>query len=639
MDYVWPKPQGGILGISWRFAEANANDVERDPIQEEFFSNSNTLTDLSSLIRESIQNSLDAHEKNGPSVQVRFAIGEVDLNEVKDDFFDALDVHLEHSLTSSHHLPKAGKCRFMLVEDFNTTGLLGRVNARAAEAEQNRDMNSYRYFRWQNGSSSKAEGKRGKWGIGKVVFPKVSAIKTFFAYSVRTNTSGLKEEILFGQSLLKFHSVGNQRKKPDGWWGGSDGDGLDVPVGSESLQKFREVWSVKRNATQNGLSILIPFVDPTFTSQEIRNCVLHDYFIAISDGTLTVEVSDKSGTSILSKETLPSLLDEIEATDPKNFICKVARIYLSHIDNPLDLTEVGDGESNSWNEVTFDDAVKAGIRQKLEDGESVGFKVKTFVTGSVEKQSSIADFTVILTRYQGVKEKPIICREGILIPNASPNYMFDVVAIVNVQSGDLADLLGNAEGPAHESWSANRDRFKDKYQPVGKAAEILAWVRGSARELNKMLKSVDDGQDDYFLGNFFPMASDGQRGEVDGGPIDPKEPRPPKPPKIDVPPPNPLDIRITKNSTGFRIGKGSGSPIGKKYAVRIAYETRRGDAFSKWTADDFNLKTNLRREFETFVEIDKNQIFFTAASDNFEILCDGFDTNRDLIFSSIEVIL
>ena len=626
------------MSISWRFAEANPNVMERDPIQEEFFSNSNTLTDLSSLIRESIQNSLDAHDANLPNVVVRFSINEVDLARVSEDFFGSLGKHLEASLTQTHHLPSEGKCKYLLVEDFNTTGLLGSVSASAAEAEKARDKNSYRYFRWQNGSSSKSEGKRGKWGIGKVVFPKVSAIKTFFAYSVRKTENGNLDEILFGQSLLKFHSIGETRKQPDGWWGTVDENQIDIPVGTEWIPKFKESWSVGRRSGETGLSILVPFVDPTFTTEEIRNCILRDYFIAIADGTLTVEVTDANGVSTLSKETMPTLLDELEQTGTNKFLHQAARIYYEHTQDPLELIEIGDGVNNSWTAVSLEDSVKAELRQRIEDGEAVGFKVNTLVTGTVSSPATaVESFTVILTKQQRVKEKPIICREGILIPNASPNYLFDILAIVNVESGKLADLLGDAEGPAHENWSANRDRFKDKYTPKNKSADILVWVRNSARELSRLLKSVDDGQDDYFFGSLFPMPSDGQKGETDGAPKrDPKQgPKQPKPKPI--PPANPIDLNISKSSAGFKISKGEKPCIGKTYKIQVAYETRRGNAFTKWIVEDFNLNERKKSEVGAILNIVNNEIHLQVNDENFSVLFDGFDKNRDLIFSANEV--
>jgi hypothetical protein len=152
-----------------------------------------------------------------------------------------------------------------------------------------------------------------------------------------------------------------------------------------------------------------------------------------------------------------------------------------------------------------------------------------------------------------------------------------------------------------------------------------------------LLKSVDDGQDDYFFGSLFPMPSDGQRGESEGAPKGDPTPGPKKPRIQPIPPAKPVDLNISKNSTGFKISKGEKPCINKTYRIQVAYETRRGNAFTKWIVEDFDLADRKKSESGVSLKIANNEIHMLVNDENFSILFEGFDKNRDLIFSAEEV--
>lgn len=630
------------MQIDWHFETSSPNDVERDPIQEEFFSSSNTLTDLSSLVRESIQNSLDAQLEDGQGpVRVVFTIGQVDAAALRDKYFSALDLHLSASLTKTHHLPAEGVCRFLAVEDFGTTGLLGRVTATAADARANRKENSYRYFAWTNGSSPKSDGRRGKWGVGKVVFPKISSIKTFFAYSVRSQDGSLNE-ILFGQSVLKAHDLRGTSRKPDGWWGTKNTDDRSIPLGSDEVPAFRKDWQIKRQSNQTGLSIVVPFIDDTFTAAAITECVLHDYFISLADGTLVVEVHEGESSAVIDASCIRDHLATLSETSA---VKAMASIYLDHCNAPLNPIEVPfPSRANQWSAVDFSDAERATWRERLDAGETLMFTIPTKVSRTVDDAKDLVildSFDVFLTRLEGVREKPLVCREGILIPNAAHQHLHDTVGLVHVKSGKLADLLGDAEGPAHERWSEQGDRFKDKYVPRSEAKDVLTWVRSAPAQLMRMLRVVDDGRDDYQLGRYFPMPGDSgnegpkpDRDAVGAGAGDGGASTSVDKPVIDVPPTGPQGLAIRKTEHGFRICSTPHTKVGQPYHVAIAYSLRRGNPFTKWLPADFNLE-EMRSGGQTNCTffINKNVVTIAGTGGDFELQFDGFDPLRDLSFN------
>ncbi|MDG2130129.1 MAG: hypothetical protein P8K08_19175 [Fuerstiella sp.] len=66
------------------------------------------------------------------------------------------------------------------------------------------------------GQSDKSETDRGRWEMGKFVFPRSSRIRSFFAVTVRHDDN---QRLLVGQSILRSHSLRGNSYTPDGWFG------------------------------------------------------------------------------------------------------------------------------------------------------------------------------------------------------------------------------------------------------------------------------------------------------------------------------------------------------------------------------------------------------------------------------------
>ena len=193
----------------WFFRKKSKGEVERDPGWDEYFT-SNRSTD-ESLVREAIQNSLDAHAKSsgfGPArVRIYYAAKGKALS--KDAYAKYLKGAKEHyaaeeckvdvlnnGVSSQIDLVEPEeKYPYVVIEDFNTIGLVGDI---AKDYTNEKKKPPYYRFFWSENQSEKGEGTRGKWGIGKVVFPIASRLRTFFAYSVCAGES--PREILCGKA-------------------------------------------------------------------------------------------------------------------------------------------------------------------------------------------------------------------------------------------------------------------------------------------------------------------------------------------------------------------------------------------------------------------------------------------------------
>ena len=132
---------------TWMFQTCPADATLRDSVSAEFFNS----TRLESVVREAIQNSLDARsgEKaaevriyysgsmaalDGSSYSARYRTGDVDS-------------HYSNSESGLTNMPKADeKCEYLTIEDFNTTGLTGSVSLRPTKEEMDGDHKKSNYF-------------------------------------------------------------------------------------------------------------------------------------------------------------------------------------------------------------------------------------------------------------------------------------------------------------------------------------------------------------------------------------------------------------------------------------------------------------------------------------------------------------
>lgn len=196
------------MSASWSFNIANPSDVEMEITQRDQFNNDDVgLNDA--LVREVIQNSLDAHSGNEP-VKVRFNIQ--NLADVGDQAIEMLREKIEplrpNFEACNVPIPNERAIRVFTIEDFNTKGLTGSV-------DQKEPKENFTYY-WRVVGKSKKEGQHGgRWGLGKLVFSSSSQIRTFFGI---TRRDGDEQPYSMGQVLLENHDTVGTSHKPNGFW-------------------------------------------------------------------------------------------------------------------------------------------------------------------------------------------------------------------------------------------------------------------------------------------------------------------------------------------------------------------------------------------------------------------------------------
>lgn len=243
--------------MKWRFVRQLPSHVETEVTQRDQFKNDDV--DLSdTIVREAVQNSLDASLEEGSRIEVVFRW--IDSSHgLEPEFVKGLFAgQLEHALESGLAVDDVdfARPRALVIEDFGTKGLTGSV--------VDKDDDNFSDFWRRHGKSHKTGRSRGRWGLGKLVYSTASQLSAFFGVTVR---NGDPAHQVMGQTVLKLRRVNGVEYPPHAFFADTEGDDeltmIQVPLKDEELvANLATQFSLKRS-NRSGLSVVIPF--PTST--------------------------------------------------------------------------------------------------------------------------------------------------------------------------------------------------------------------------------------------------------------------------------------------------------------------------------------------------------------------------------------
>jgi hypothetical protein len=607
-------------------------------MQGEFFASSSTMK---SLVRESFQNSLDASPANteGPvKIRIYFSGEENALPPALTlPFLSGAWEHYQARYNGLRNCPANNEhCRYLVIEDFNTTGLNGNISEYTTPVKTN---SFYSFFR-SEGQSNKCETDRGRWGIGKFVLPKASRIKTLFGLTVRSEDN---KKYLVGQTILKSHTVDNMAYTPDGWFGclkEIDDDYLHMPADythdSQLVDKFSETFKLKRQS-EPGLSIVIPYIDNEITYEEIGLAVIEEYFWPILKGDLCVTLEGPDQPYEIETGSLFDLI-EVFARDgvhEQKAITELARWAIELDEGEyMRLKDPGKTGVPELSEDYFEIDLLNKLRKTVEAEDKIAIRVPLSIydiEGSEEKHSF---FNLFIQRSPDSQSggMPVFIREGITIPNVKCIKARGYISLVIVEDSAIADFLGNAENPSHKEWHENSENFKGKYKY---GSQTLRFVRNSVAKILEIIDQSSEKEDKNLLVDTFSIPSPSE------GLMRPDKPEdtPGETDEPDIPPlePKPKYYRVSKIDGGFTIVHGKrpiSSPV--ELSCKIFYDRRGGRA--KYSPLDFCLDKKpieIESEGTESFQGKDNQLTATIINEDFCITVKGFDQKRDLLIKPV----
>lgn len=602
------------------FRKLASNEMERPPTQRDQFNNDDVdLVDA--LVREAIQNSLDA--KNGESkVKVVFKIRQINAESIDQAYIflniGVLGEHMKCSGLGTDFLSQ-GSIKYLTVEDFGTTGLTG--------ATSTLDKGPFCDFWRRMGVSNKSGKSLGRWGLGKLVFSSASSARLFLGYTSRFDDPG--SAYLMGQAVLTTHTDQNGvRYDSHGFYSVVHADGFQAPyTDSKELDVFRKLFQTQRKL-EPGLTVVVPFVNDQFCDDAIIRGVIRNYFFPILTGQLVVEVGEKKlnadsfseyakkcGDHRFADGELASFISEVQAAGnsdspaielPKAWAKQNADVFLK---KELDLINA----RMSLGQIIH---IKAPIVLKRKSGDELETKIELFIKKAKNRAA-----------------ESLFVRDTIVLPAEAKYFRGkDVHVALVAKEKSICEFLGDAENPAHTSWSASAEKLTIAWRSP---AERLREVRGLAQKVYNALSTSIESLDENLLVDIFGIPS--PSGSAGPGARGRNESKPP----LDIPNPQKRKYRVGRLVGGFEIRPSLGLEVGDlpmTIKVRAAYDVLRGNPFTKYDELDFNFNSNsivFSADGATHTIESPNSFLVEITKPDFVVSVSGFDLNRDLIVDPV----
>ena len=657
----------------WHFDPIPAGGMERASITGEFFSKN---TPLESVIREGIQNSLDARAEDGEPVFVRVYFSDTGAASLPAADYGPYLAGAEEHLANAGNglLDKPGKgesCAFLVLEDFNTNGLSGDVEARPPESEADPNRwNYHNYFFRESNSSKDRDGKLGSWGAGKATFSCASRLRTAFAYSVR-DVVGAQRRFLAARMTLNVHvDANNVRWEPHAWFGlACEADPANNlrytrrPVlDGDFLDDFAKDFRLTRG-DQPGTSIVIPYLNlstddgkAAFNKANLVRAVVRNFLTALLQGDLRVEISTGDGHDkvTLDRDSVgkhSAALPELPKSDDD-----ITKAHYSMIREALSgtlppsrvitLANANPGREPVLDKPMFEGVDLKAVKKLLQANKPVLFRVPMSVlekSADGRRVKSVdGEFKVVVCRADfGRPVRAVYYRLGLLIGGIrkTPKNASYAIATL-VEKGPVAKMLVAAEPPSHNEWNTT-ERLNTRYDRPG---SHVRYVRDAAQFILSSVEDSDNEADWDLLADDFGIPDEG------GGPVPPTRKPHEKCPVChqwpcvcEKPPPAPpveaiLTVeKVEGEKTGFRVEMAADRVLD---AARYPFNAVISVFYPPlaWSEYDFRLEDG---KTITIVYTGEDGVATAAAKGNrltitvnrpgaFSFEVTGFDPNRDL---------
>lgn len=249
---------------------------------------------IDGVVRENIQNSMDAKLPDKEKVIVSIKCGEIEaknvpgIDEIKERIHSLEEGNMYARETIEHMKDciKKDIVKYISFEDSNTKGLSGAQYGRSGENEGTWQAYAYKKGAHHTEDDHELEGSRGgSHGVGKIASNSASDIHTMFF----ANCDEFGNQHIGGTIQLIEHKYKDKFYR-------ATGDFTDIKIdekGNEIYYPFENNFNEIFRKDTRGLKIIIPFLREEFYDlKSIVRSVCDNFFIAILEGSLVVSVND-----------------------------------------------------------------------------------------------------------------------------------------------------------------------------------------------------------------------------------------------------------------------------------------------------------------------------------------------------------
>ena len=662
MSMTQPVPTVSDAFPVWRFRKMSPAEPNQDSVVGEFFSSVSDLPER--FVRETIQNAMDARREDhlGP-VKVRFGFSGAQgalTGDRKRRYIARLEDHICAVASRLSARPAATTSdddsarraydpvavldqplTYLTVGDFGTRGLQGDIRGNSPFEKDNHFWGFFRSI----GISPKTGTEGGSWGLGKWVFTDASIINASFGVTLSVGAPG---GLMMGQAVLQTHKIDAAKYPPHGSFAipdnADDHEWLPMPSCDQGdIARLCYDFGLTRFASaqaEPGLSVIVPYPKAELTPDSIKKAVVLQYLFAIVRRDLVVEIDHPdTGPVAIDESTIESVAGDVQADNEDEAsqessasLQKLIRLVRWARDLP-DREHLTAEAAEPVKGMAIDP-----LRQRLERGDRLAFRLDTQVRQQGSSRRESASFYVYIESDDGLDTgHDYFVRGHLRIPDMHHirNRRARAYTYIPGQSS-LAQLLRDAEGPAHARWSANSPRAAQAWV---NAQTRISETRRAAEHILRALAARPVATPQYdILADLFPaepsLAGSGSSGRPGTG-----EAGSGRPPGASSQP-----MQVTRVAGGFTV-RGSPEAVAqsRRWQIKFAYDVARGNAFKRYETavrdgiPDFSLTRGrgIRHVSEgAFVEIASDNVLHLEVDDlgtgDFQVRVIGFD-DRDII--------
>ncbi|NPA44736.1 MAG: hypothetical protein GXO49_04310 [Chlorobi bacterium] len=398
-----------------------------------------------SIVRESIQNSLDAVRDEEKPVIVKYEFSEIDRKEFK-KLIDGLENHIQmckntwndkkfddmlEYLNGNLDGFKRKNIPILKISDYNTHGMYYDPD----------DLKSsfYAFLLSKGNSAKKNVSSGGSFGFGKAAYFNLSPLKT-----ILVSTKNDEQELFMGATILATHkNEQGQKLTGEGFYSCKDKE-PDFNI-NEIPEKFlRE---------EIGTDIyVIGLWDENNRKEEMIKSVLNNFWLAIFNEKLIVEIDGE----IINEDNLPTIIN---------------RYYENEMEKSAK-------DIKTWNPKPYYKAVAhsesgvSGNYKKFEDILETAGKVKLYVYLNKDLPNRIAYF-----------RKP-----QMLVYKRTIKKIKGYVAVFVCEDERGNRILKEMENPPHNEWKVENYQISGKPHPdaVKVEKEIKSFINSKLEEISSM---------------------------------------------------------------------------------------------------------------------------------------------------------
>lgn len=601
--------------MRWIFRERSPAEVETEVTQRDQFRNDDV--DLSdTVVREAVQNSLDA-QANGQQVRVTFTLVESIPATVAEHLFkDQID-HARAAELLTEEIDYS-QCSALVVEDFGTKGLTGRVDER--------DDDNFSDFWRRHGKSHKTGKAGGRWGLGKLVYSYSSKLSAFFGLTYREGDVG---PYLMGQTVLNTRNLNGRTYVPHGFFADEitegPNTGLQIPINSGPLiDVFQRSFELRRNHTP-GLSIVIPYPREEIDLEKMIRVGVENYFFPI----LTEQLVLQFGDVVIDRASLRQVALRYVADRMDH-----ARMVFDFVEAAHELPEealhrLTTAWYTDWKlaDNDFGDAELEQLRERFKEGEMIGLRLPMVIKKKNNTEGK-SYFDLYLQSAPDVRRGvDLYVRGGITVPGEAKFKHRKALGALVARDDAVSEFLGDAENAAHTRWNGRAEKLQNKYKYP---SQTLRAVRNALVEfLDVLLHAVEEEAEDALLQFFWEPLAKGKA---------PRRKRKKSPPKPGPLPRRPQPIVVSESRGGFTLRPGTGIAeleLPLTCRIQIAYDTLQGNPFKGYSEYDFDVgkRSQIQIDAEGCVlqGSERNSIEVQIDRPDFALRVSGFDDDRDLV--------